>query len=102
LQEELSLRDKYPDNYALSEDNLKSIDEKLLLLPDLKFKYDFQLECFRMHFSEDLQSALIIRLLEKNGKPTLPETEVINTFFEIIENIVVLTLEMIGEEYIRL
>jgi len=98
-----SLRDTYPDTYALGSDSLNKVDgllERIEAWKEDRFQGAF--EQMKIKFDEDLRTALIIRSLEKQEIPGLPSNDIIQAMFDIIDSSALMTMHLLAEEEIRI
>lgn len=98
------MRDLYPDNYEMATTTLEKMDNLLTEIDSWKEdRFADVIEQFHRKFDDDMKTALIVRALENNGmKVGLPDNEVINAMFEIMEDISLLNYHFILNEDIRI
>ena len=93
----------YPDNIENAKQELESIDELIDRVQGLREGVlSSQDEQYTRMMGEDVKTALVIRCLESNGMNGLPESEVINAMFEMIDITAFVIMDAIREEKIRL
>jgi len=97
------LRDLYPDTYELGKQSFQKIDDVINNLNNWKqSRFESAYNQFRSSFGEDERTALIIRELELNGIPGLPDDGVLNAMFKLVEDTFLIALDLIALERIRI